>query len=63
MADLAAAGGAEALHLADGERREVVVKEERALGLALEVLDELRVVGRPERDRDERLRLAAREET
>ena len=62
VADLAAAGGAEPLDLADGERREVVVEEERALGLALEVLDELRVVGRAERHGDERLRLAAREE-
>jgi hypothetical protein len=62
MADLTPSGRAEPLDLADGERGEVVVEEERPLALALEVLDELRVVGSAERDRDEGLGLAPRKE-
>ena len=62
VTDLAAAGRAEAPHLADRERREVVVQHELAVGLALERLDLLLVGLGAERGRDQGLRLAAREE-
>ena len=62
VADVAARGAAHELRLAHRERREVVVEQERVLDLALVLLDDLRVVGGAERRRDERLRLAAREE-
>ena len=62
VADLAAAGAAQELHFADRERREVVVQHEPAVDLALDRFDLLLVVRRAERDGDERLRLAARED-
>ena len=62
VADVAARGAPHELRLAHGEGREVVVEEERVLALALVLLDDLRVVGGPERRGDERLGLAAREE-
>ena len=49
MADLAAAGAAQELHLADRERREVVVQHEALPRLAVDRLDLLRVVGGAER--------------
>ena len=55
-------GAAQELHLADRERREVVVQHELLEDHAGEHLDALLVLGRAERGRDERLRLAAREE-
>ena len=62
VADLAAAGAAQELHFADREGREVVVEHEALLGLAVDRLDLLLVVGRAERRDHERLRLAAGEE-
>jgi hypothetical protein len=62
VADFAAAGPAQELDLADGERREVVVKHETLVELAADVLDLLLIIGRAERAADERLRLAARED-
>ena len=63
MADLAAAGGAEAAHFARAVRREVVVEHE-PLGerTARHRVKLLRILLRAERDRRERLRLAARED-
>ena len=53
MPDLAAAGAADHLHLARGERREVVVQHERLGGLAghVDAVDPLLVVRGAERDR------------
>ena len=62
VADLAAAGAAQELHLADGERREVVVQHELLPALADQRVDLLLVRRRAERGDHERLRLAAREE-
>src|SRR5262245_2025971 len=62
VADLAPACRAEALHLARGERREVVVEHEGAVDVALERLDLLLVVLRAERCRHQRLGLSAREQ-
>src|SRR6266478_5566482 len=62
MTDIAAAGVAEALDLARGERREVVVKHEGPVAVALERLHLLLVVLGAERRRDQGLGLAAREE-
>src|SRR5213078_4664038 len=59
--DLAASRSAQERHLADRERREVVVEHEAFPRLALEALDFLCVLGCTERAGDERLRLAARE--
>ena len=61
VADLAAAGAAQERHLADRERREVVVEHEPLVDLAVHHLDLLLVLGGAERGGDERLRLAARE--
>ena len=62
--DLATAGAAQRANLAGGERREVVVQHERLRLLAdfVDRVEALRILRRAERDRDERLRLAAREE-
>src|SRR6185436_10698019 len=62
VADLAARGTAEELHFTDGERREVVMEHETLEGLALEVLDLLRLARSAEGHGDERLRLAAGED-
>ena len=64
VADLAAAGAAHRSHFAGGERREVVVQHERLRRLAglVDAVEPLHVVRRAERGRDERLRLAAREQ-
>ena len=61
MAHFAASGPAEERHLADRERREVVVEHEALVAVAVDGLDLLLVIGRAERCGDERLRLAARE--
>ena len=64
VADLAPAGAAQELHLADGEGREVVVQHEALLVTLAPAtrVDDLLVVGGAEGDRHERLRLAAGEE-
>ena len=62
MADLAPAGAAQELHLADGERREVVVEKELLTALALVLLDDLSVALGAERGRYQGLGLAAGEE-
>ena len=62
VADLAAAGRADAAGLADRERREVVVQQERFLVGALQRVDELLVLAGAERGDDQRLRLAAGEQ-
>ena len=62
MADLAAARTAQKRHLADRERREVVVQHEPLVELAADVLDLLLVVRGAERAGDERLCFAARED-
>ena len=64
VADLAARRAAHRAHFTRGERREVVVQHERLRRLAGRVdrVEALDVVGGAERDGDERLRLAAREE-
>ena len=63
VADLAAAGGAEAAHFARAVRREVVVEDEAlARGAARHGVELLGVLLRAERDRGERLGLAARED-
>ena len=64
VADLATRRAAHRAHLAGGERREVVVQHERArrLARAVDRVEALRVVRGAERDGDERLRLAAREQ-
>src|SRR5262249_26565016 len=62
VADLTPAGAAHEADFADREGREVVVEHETLPLFALEALDLLRIVGGPERARDERLRLAARED-
>jgi hypothetical protein len=58
MADLAAARSAEALDLAGGERREVVMEHEAAEHIALERLQLLLVILGAKRRRHERLSLA-----
>ena len=64
VADLAAILSAEAAGLADAERREVVVQQEALGGLAAAVaVDHLRLVGRAERGKGERLGLTACEES
>ena len=62
VADLAPAGAAQELHLAHGERREVVVQQEALLALALQRLDDLDVLGGAEGAGHQRLGLAAGEE-
>ena len=62
VSDLAPAGGAEPLHLARRERREVVVEHVVLVRLPLEVVDKTLVHAGAERDRTERLRLAAGEQ-
>src|SRR5205085_3973519 len=62
VADLAPGRAAQELHLPDRERREVVVEHEALEGLALEVLDLLRLLWRAEGDGDEGLGLAAGED-
>ena len=61
MTDFTTAGTAHRLHFTDRERREVVVQHEALPGFAIDHFDLLLVVGRAERDGDERLRLAAGE--
>ena len=61
MADLAAARAADRPHFADGERREVVVEHELLAVLVDQAVDALLVAAGAERDRDQRLRLAALE--
>ena len=61
MSDLPPPRSAQELHLADREGRKVVVQHEALVGLPVDQLDLLLVVGRAERSRDERLGLAARE--
>ncbi len=63
MADLAPSGTPQEADLADRERWEVVVQHEALAGVALERLDDLRVVGGSQGTRDHRLRLAAGEES
>ena len=62
VADLAPAGRAEPSGLADRERREVVVQQERFLVGALQRVDVLLVLAGPECRYDQRLGLAAREQ-
>ena len=62
VADLAAAGGAQRLALADGERREVVVEHELLRVLVVQAIDLLLVAVGAEGDDDEGLRLAALEQ-
>ena len=62
VADLAPAGAAQELDLAHRERREVVVEHELLVGLLLVLLDELRVAAGAQRDRGQRLGLAAGEQ-
>ena len=63
VADFAPARAAHEADFADAERREVVVQHEALGGLAgLQQLDALLVVLGAERDRDQRLRFAAREQ-
>ena len=62
VTDLAAAGGAEAADLADGERREVVVQHEPLRVLRQQTVDDLLVQLRAERQRRETLRLTALEQ-
>ncbi len=63
VTDFAPSGAAEELHLADAERRKIVVQHELLVDLAAEqAVDPLLVGGRAERRDHERLRLAAREE-
>ena len=62
VADLAAARAAQRFGLARRERREVVVQHEALVDVAGERLDVLRVLAGPEGGRDQRLRLAAREQ-
>src|SRR5204862_1239234 len=59
MANLTPTRPAQEGHLADRERREVVVEHEALPGLALEALDFLGILGGAEGARDERLGLAA----
>src|SRR5262249_34515339 len=61
VSDLAPSGGAEALHLARREGREVVVEHEGAVDVALEGFDLLLVVLGAEGCRHQRLSLAAGE--
>ena len=61
MSDLPPPRPAQELHLADREGREVVVQHEALVGLPVDRLDLLLVVGRAESSRDERLGLPARE--
>mgnify|MGYP003693925643 CR=1 FL=1 len=62
VADLAAAGRADAAGLADREGREVVVQQERLLVGALQRVDPLLVLAGAERRHHQRLRLAAGEQ-
>ena len=62
VADFAPAGRTHASRLADGIGWEVVVEQEAFLVGAVERVDVLLVLARPERRDDERLRLAAREQ-
>ena len=62
VADLAASGRADAAGLADRERREVVVQQERLLVGALQRVDELLVLAGAERGDHQRLGLAAGEQ-
>src|SRR5262249_36448160 len=62
VADFAAPGTPEELHLTDRERWEVVVEHEPLVELAAHVLDLLLVVCSAERAGDQRLCLAARED-
>src|SRR5690606_27707227 len=62
VADLATAGAAHRARLADRVGREVVVEEEGLPVLLDEPVDALLVLAGAERRRDDRLRLAAREE-
>ena len=62
MADLAPAHAGHTADLADRKGREVVMKHETPLLLALVALHSLRVVGGTQRGRDQRLRFAAGEQ-
>jgi hypothetical protein len=62
VADLAPARAADRPHLADGERREVVVEHELLRILVDQAVDPLLVLAGAERDGDEGLRLAALEQ-
>ena len=62
VADLAAAGAAQELHLADTERREVVVQHELLVGVADERVDLLLVRRGAQRGHRQRLGLAAGEQ-
>jgi hypothetical protein len=62
VADLAAAGGADAACLTDREGREVVVQHERFLVRSLQRVDPLLVLAGAERGHHDRLRLAAGEQ-
>ena len=62
MSDLAPAGPAQELHLADRERREVVVQHEPLVALAVDQLHLLLVVGGPEGRGHQGLGLAACED-
>jgi hypothetical protein len=62
VADFAALRRAEAAGFTDRERREVVMEQERILRLAFRRIDDLRVARGAERDDDQRLGLAAREQ-
>ena len=60
--DLAAAGAPQEAHLADRERREVVMEHEPLLGLLAQAVEPLGVLDRAEGDRGQALGLAAGEE-
>ena len=62
MAIFASADAAVRLAFADGVGREVVIEHEALRGFGEESFDSLLVLGRSERDRNERLRFAALEE-
>src|SRR5688572_21200346 len=62
VADLATARAAEELHFTDRVGREVVVQEEPLEREALQRIELLLVLARPERAGDDRLRLAALEQ-
>src|SRR5207245_1984394 len=63
MSDLAPPGAPQELDLAHREGREVVVQHEALLRLALEPIEALDILGRPERACHESLSLAAREQS
>jgi hypothetical protein len=62
VTDFATAGEADATGLAHRVGREVVVQHERIATLAFEGIDDLRVAGRAERHRADRLGLTAGEQ-